>query len=170
MKDFSLYTTRVNLFQTKLKDGLVGRGVPDDPDDRTYFRNAARVEHFGWEISVDGSVARDLSLRVAYTNVDATYEFYETDDDVFSGNAVPGLAPQRLDGIIIFDRDLGFIDLHGLWQDDVPVDDGGTTSSPSYFIADARIGLDRLVLARFNVAPFLKTSFNLPSFLLNLRQ
>jgi iron complex outermembrane recepter protein len=147
------FAVEASLFSTNLKDGLVPFEVPADPGS-VYFRNAARTDYDGWELSVDGAVAQDLRVRLAYTRVDATYKFYETDDDVFSGNKVPGLAPQRLDGVLIFDRGLGFIEVRGLWQDSVPVDDGGTASSPSYFIADARIGLDGLPLGQFTVAPF----------------
>ncbi len=143
----------LSVFRTKLEDGLVPFEVASDPG-RTYFRNAARSRHTGWEVSADGALAPDLSARVAYTNIDATYDFYETDTDVFSGNAVPGLAPQRLDGVLMFTPGSAFVELRGLWQDDIPVDDAGTASSPSYFLADVRLGMEDLPAGGLSIAPF----------------
>lgn len=142
------------LFLTRLDDGLVPFEVATDPG-RTYFRNAAESDHKGWEVSVDASVATGLGARIAYTHVDAVYDFYETDSDVYSGNMVAGLAPNRVDGLLTLERGPGYVELRGLWQDDVPVDDANSATSPSYFLADARLGLDRLVLGNVNVSPFL---------------
>ena len=144
----------LSVFRTELKDGLVPFEVATDPG-RTYFRNASRTNNTGWEVSVDGNIVDGLGARVAYTNVDAVYDFYETADDVFTGNMVPGLAPHRLDGLLVLDREIGYVELRGLWQDDVPVDDGGTASSPSYFIADLRVGVEALPAGQFDLAPFL---------------
>ena len=141
------------LFRTELEDGLVPFEVASDPG-RTYFRNAARTHHTGWEVSVDGRVAEGAGVRLAYTRVDAVYDFYETESDVYTGNQVPGLAPNRLDGLVVFQRGTGYLELRGLWQDDVPVDDAGSATSPSYFIADARLGIDGASLGEFRVAPF----------------
>jgi len=140
-----------SVFRTNLVDGL----VPFDVGDRTYFQNAAEASHTGFEVSVDGRLMPDLTVRVAYTNIDAVFDDFQTDDGNFSGNKIPGLAPQRLDGLIVFDRGIGFLELRGLWQDDVPVDDEGMSASEQYFIADARLGLDGLRVGRIDVAPFI---------------
>jgi iron complex outermembrane receptor protein len=95
-----------------------------------------------------------VSIRVAYTRIDAEFVTFQTDTDDFSGNDVPGLAPQRIDGLIVFDRGFGFIEVRGLWQDDVPVDNGGQFSSRSYFLADLRAGLNHLRIGTMDVAPF----------------
>jgi iron complex outermembrane recepter protein len=141
------------LFLTQLEDGLVPFEVATDPG-RTYFRNAAEADHNGWELSVEASLADGLGGRIAYTHVDAVYDFYETDADVYSGKMVPGLAPNRVDGLLTLDRGPGYLELRGLWQDDVPVDDANSATSPSYFLADVRLGLDELVFGNVDVAPF----------------
>jgi iron complex outermembrane receptor protein len=128
--------------------------VPSDPG-RTYFRNAGESRHTGWEASVDGSLAPGLSVRVAYTDIDAQFVTFRTDTDDYSGNKVPGLAPRRLDGLVIFDRGVGFVEFRALWQDDVPVDDGGLSSSPSYWLAEARVGSAQLTVGRVDFAPYL---------------
>jgi iron complex outermembrane receptor protein len=139
-----------SVFRTKLEDGLVSFEVGN----RTYFQNAGESSYTGVEVSLDGRLVPDLSLRVAYTGIDATFDDFVTGDGDFSGNKIPGLAPKRLDGLAVFDRGVGFVELRALWQDAVPVDDGGTTSGEQYFLADARIGLDRLTLGGMEVAPF----------------
>lgn len=141
------------LFRTALEDGLVPFEVPADPG-RTFYRNAARTTYSGWEASADGRLAPGVRVRAAYTHVDATYDFYETADADFSGNAVPGLAPNRFDATLVLDRGPGFVELRGLWQDDVPVDDAASTTSPSYFVADARFGFDEIESGQFVLAPF----------------
>lgn len=146
-----------NLFRTRLTDGLVPFDVPSDPG-RVYFRNAAETTYKGWEVSVDGRPADDVHLRVAYTNVDATYDFYQTDGDDFSGNMVPGLAPNRLDGLLAWEAGAGFVELRGLWQDDVPVADDGSAESPSYFVADVRVGAEGVAVGRVRLAPFVGIS------------
>ncbi|MEM7417698.1 MAG: TonB-dependent receptor [Gemmatimonadota bacterium] len=143
----------VSLFHTEVTDGLVPFEVPTDPG-RTYFRNAGRITYTGWEASADSRLAPGVSARVAFTNVDATYDLFQTEDGDFTGNAVPGQAPNRFDATLILDRGPGFVELRGLWQDDVPVDDEGTASSPSYFLADARFGFDEIESGTLRLAPF----------------
>lgn len=146
-------SVEATVFTTELDDELVPFEVATDPG-RTYFRNAARSRHSGWELSVDGRIAQEIRARLAYTRVDAVYDFYETDTEVYSGNSVPGLAPHRLDGLVLLERGAAFLELRGLWQDDMPVDDAGTASSPSYFVADARVGIDAARLGNVAIAPF----------------
>lgn len=146
-----------NLFRTKLTDGLVPFDVPSDPG-RVYFRNAAETTYKGVEFSVDGRPADDVRFRLAWTKVDATYDFYQTDGDDFSGNMVPGLAPNRIDGVLAFEPGTAFVEVRGLWQDDVPVADDGSATSPSYFLADVRVGAEGVAVGRLSVAPFVGVS------------
>lgn len=142
-----------SVFHTKLSDGLVPFDVPSDPG-RTYFRNAAETTYQGWEASADTRLAPGVSTRIAFTNVDATYDVFQTEDGDFSGNLVPGLAPNRFDVSVILDRGPGFVELRGLWQDDVPVDDDGSAESPSYTLVDARFGFDEITAGTLQLAPF----------------
>ena len=144
----------LSIFRTILNQSLVPFEVPSDPG-RTYYRNAGEARHTGWELSLDGSVAPGLSIRVAYTDIDAEFVTFQTDTEDYSGNKVPGLAPRRFDGLVIFDRGAGFFEIRTLWQDKVPVDDGGQFFSPSYLLAEVRVGLDELTVGRIEVAPFI---------------
>ena len=144
----------LSIFRTILNQSLVPFEVPSDPG-RTYYRNAGESRHTGWELSLDGNVAPGLSVRVAYTDIDAEFVTFRTDTEDYSGNKVPGLAPRRFDGLVIFDRGVGFFEFRTLWQDEVPVDDGGQSFSPSYLLAEVRVGLDGVTVGRIEVAPFI---------------
>ncbi len=145
------WLVEATLFRTDLSDGL----VPFETNDRTYYQNAAETKHVGWELAVDGRPAPGVSVRLAWTRVDAEYESFMTATDDYSGNLVPGLAPNRLDGLLQLEGDLGYIELRGLFQDDVPVDDGGMFESPSYFITDVRVGSTGLEVGDAILSPFI---------------
>ena len=143
------------VFNTNLQNQLVPFTVPG-ADDREYYRNAAESRSRGWELSADWRIMPELTSRVAWTMVDAVFTQYRTEDGaVYTDNDVPGLAPNRVDGLLLYQRGITFFELRGLWQDEMPVDDGGTSTSPSYFVMDARIGAEGLTLAGTRVSPFL---------------
>lgn len=141
------------LFRTALSDELVPFEVPTSPG-RTFYRNAGESTHKGWEVSVDGYLVPAARLRVAYTRIDARYESYSVDGEDFSGNRIPGLAPYRIDGRLLLRRDGGFLEVRGLYQDAIPVDDAGTARSPGFFLADVRAGLDGVRVGRVRISPF----------------
>ncbi len=144
----------LSLFRTGITDGLVPFEVATDPG-RTYFRNSAESHHSGFELSADASLGAGVGARLAYTEVNATYDAFVTDDnDDYSGNLIPGLAPRRLDGVLIWEHSVGYVELRGLWQDVVPVNDANTAESPSYFITDLRVGSEDIDAGRFLLAPF----------------
>ena len=62
----------------------------------------------------DASLVQDVIFRIAYTRVDARFEEFQTDSDDFSGNRVPGLAPNRVDGVLTLDRGPGFVELRAM--------------------------------------------------------
>lgn len=144
----------LSLFRTDITDGLVPFEVATDPG-RTYFRNSAESHHSGFEVSADASLGAGVSARIAYTDVTAEYDAFATDDgDDYSGNMIPGLAPRRLDGVLIWEHSIGYVELRGLWQDIVPVNDANTAESPSYFITDLRVGSESIDAGRFLLSPF----------------
>ncbi|MDA0311281.1 MAG: TonB-dependent receptor [Gemmatimonadetes bacterium] len=146
-------TVELTLFQTELEDELIAFEIPSDPG-RTYFENAGRSLHRGWEISADTRLGDASSLRIAYTRVNASFVSFVTDDADYSGNAVPGLAPQRLDALFQAEVGRGFVELRGLYQSDIPVDNGGNFASPSYFLMDARAGLEDFAVGTLQISPF----------------
>ena len=141
------------LFQTKLTGELVPFEVPTNPG-LTYYQNAGRSLYRGWEASLDTRLGENASTRIAYTRVDGSFKEFITDDADYSGNKIPGLAPHRVDGLFQVDLDEFYVALRGLFQADIPVDNGGQFTSESFFVADARLGVENLVLGSLEASPF----------------
>jgi len=141
------------LFRTDLEDDLVPFEVPTDPG-RQYFRNAGESRHTGWEVSLDGRPTAGARARIAYTHVNARFRSFVTETDDHSGNRVPGLAPDRLDVLAILTRGPAFLEARALYQGEVPVDDAGQFSSPDFFVADARAGLERVAVGDVLASPY----------------
>ena len=151
------WTFEATAFRTNLRDQLVPFEVADEPG-RTFFRNAGRSRHKGWELAVDGRPHEAISLRAAYTRVDGRFVTFVGEEGDHSGNRIPGLAPHRADVALAWESALAFFEVRGLYQDDVPVDDANLSSSPAWFVADVRAGLARLSLGATPVSPFVGIS------------
>lgn len=148
------WSVEATAFRTSLDDELVPFEVPGQAG-RTFFRNAGESRHTGVELTLDGRPAPDVGLRVAYTRVDGRFEAYEVDGEDLSGNRLPGIAPNRVDGRLSWrPAGVGFAEVRALWQDDVPVDDANTAASPAYTLVDLRGGLDGLETGRVRLAPW----------------
>ena len=68
---------------------------------------------------------------------------------------IPGLAPRRLDGLLMWEHTRGYIELRGLWQDALPVNDANTAESPAYFVSDLRFGSEQIHAGHFMLSPFI---------------
>jgi len=148
------WTLEATLFRTGLRDELVPFEVPTSPG-RTFYRNAGESSHRGWEATVEGRPLPSVWLRVAYTRVDARFDHYAVGGSDFAGNRIPGLSPERLDGRVTLERGSAWLELRGLYQGAIPVNDAGAAESPSSFVADVRAGLEDVRAGRFRLSPFL---------------
>jgi iron complex outermembrane receptor protein len=140
-------------YRTALDRELVAFEVPSQPG-RTFYRNAGESRHTGVEIAVDGRLLPDVRLRAAYTRVDGRFQRYQVDGEDFGGNRIPGISPNRLDGRLSWEAPVGFLQLRGLWRDDMPVDDADTAVSPGYVLWDLRGGLDGVDAGTVRVEPW----------------
>ena len=147
------WSMEATLFRNDLKDELVPFEVPSSPG-RTFYRNAGESSHQGWEVTAEGRPRDGLWMRVAYTRVDARFDAYEVDGTSFSGNRIPGLSPHRVDGRVVAERGPAFIEVRGLYQDAIPVNDANTAESPSAFIGDVRAGLQDVAMGSVTLSPF----------------
>lgn len=145
------------LFRTDLEGELIPFEVPTDPG-RQYFRNAGASHHTGWEVTAEGRPVDPLRVRAAYTRVDARFDEYVTESADYSGNQVPGLAPYRVDALASYTLGAGFIEVRGLYQDAVPVNDQGTASAEPYFVADVRAGLTEVGSGAARLSPYFAVS------------
>jgi iron complex outermembrane receptor protein len=144
-------------FRTDLEDELVPFEVPTSPG-RTFFRNAGRSRHQGWEAALRTSLPGGITARAAYTRVDA--RFRTPAGDAEPGHRLPGLAPNRLEAVLDVERGPLTGGLEVRWSDKVPVDDANSARAPSYTLLGVRAGLQSSALrgvlpGRVDVSPFL---------------
>jgi iron complex outermembrane receptor protein len=151
------WTLEATLFRTDLTEELVPFEVPSSPG-RTYFRNAGDSHHVGWEVAVEGRPTQAAWLRIAYTRVDARFESYMVEADDYSGNRIPGLSPHRLDGRLLLTSGAAFLELRGLYEDAIPVDDANAFTSPAHFVGDVRTGLEEVDFLGVTLSPFVAVS------------
>jgi len=151
------WSAEIVLFRTTLDGELVPFEGPTSPG-RTFYRNAGRSHHRGWEATLEGSPARLLRTRLAVTRVDGRFDAYTVDGEDLGGNRIPGLAPYRADGRVALVGDAGFAELRLLAQDAMPVDDANEAESAGYVLADLRVGLSDSLRGGLTVSPFLAVS------------
>jgi iron complex outermembrane recepter protein len=142
----------VTVHRTALRDELVPFEVQGVPG-RTFFRNAGRSEHRGFEVSASGLAAGPLVARMTYSYLDAVYRSYSRGAAVFDGNRIPGMAPHVLDGVARFDASGWFSEARGQYRAAVPVDDANSAEAPPYFLLDLRVGAGPLRAGALAVSP-----------------
>ena len=130
-------------FTTTIDGELVPFEVASDPG-RTFFRNAGQSGYDGVEAMVMARPNDALMARVTYSYVDARFEDYRVDDNDYSGNAVPGTAPHRVETLLRLRGHIGHVEAHTRTVSSVPVDDAGRFTAPKYTILDLRMGLHPL--------------------------
>jgi iron complex outermembrane receptor protein len=124
---------------TLLRDELVPFEVADVTG-RTFFRNAGRSRHRGFEIALATSLHNTFSARIAYSYLDARFRTYRRGTAVFDGNRIPGMAPHTLDVVTRVRHADWFTEMRGFHRDGVPVDDANSTEALPYFVLDWRVG------------------------------
>jgi len=75
-------------------------------------------------------------------------------EDPSKGCRVPGVAPQRLQGLLRVAPGMVFGQVVGTYVDKVAVNDVNTASAPSYFLVDVRAGLDDFVVGNVTLSPW----------------
>ncbi|HSR41330.1 MAG TPA: TonB-dependent receptor, partial [Longimicrobiales bacterium] len=147
----------LTLFRTDLADELVPFEIPSQPG-RTFFRNAGTSRHQGVEARLEADLGSGLGARATWTRVDARYETFEVDGEDFAGNRIPGLAPDRLHGLLDQERPGWFWAVEAEWTDEVPVDDAGEEAADAYALVGARVGLRGVALGGLELSPFAAVS------------
>lgn len=137
---------------TSLRDELVPFEVPDVPG-RTFFRNAGRSRHRGFEVALAATPAATVSARVAYSYLDARFRAYRRGTAVFDNNRIPGMSPHTLDVVTRLGFAGWFTELRGYYRDGVPVDDANTAEAPPYFLLDWRVGTRGVRARKIELAP-----------------
>ena len=98
-------------------------------------------------------------FRVAYTYIDATFDEFATDDDVFDGNKVPGVEPHRLELFGSYDSPFGwYVSGEAGFASNMKVNDSNQAVSPDYLEVNARFGLRQIPVGAWTLAPFVGIS------------
>ena len=111
---------------------------PSIPD-RRFFHNAGRTERRGVELGL-GVTAGPVDLGLSYQYAHFRYEEYATETDDYSGNRIPGVPRQQLQGSATVRRGPLWLTLEGIASGSVVVDDANTTSAPGYEVLHVRAG------------------------------
>jgi iron complex outermembrane receptor protein len=137
---------------TSLRDELVPFEVPD-VEGRTFFRNAGRSRHRGFEVALSSAPFSAFSARIAYSYLDARFRSYRRDTSVFDGNRIPGMSTHTLDIVTRGDLARWFTEMRGYYRAGVPVDDANTAEAPPYFLLDWRAGSHGVRVRGVELAP-----------------
>jgi iron complex outermembrane receptor protein len=135
------------LFSTHLRDELIPFQLPEAPD-RVYFRNAGRSTHTGVEVGLYTFLPGGLTARGAYTYLRPRFEEFTLDGEDLAGNRIPGVAPHRVEGLARWSGVLtgkgteGFLEIRGLYQGEIPVNDQNTGTARPYALVDLRMGVE----------------------------
>ncbi|MPZ20605.1 MAG: TonB-dependent receptor [Luteitalea sp.] len=128
-------------YVSRLEDALVRFELPDE---RAFFRNAARARRNGIEASVEWKPMRRLRSHVSYTFQDFALVRFVAPEGDFSGKTEPGAPPHQVSLGGSYDTPFG---LHAAAElrfvDAYPVDSANTVSNWAYHVLDLRFGLAR---------------------------
>jgi iron complex outermembrane receptor protein len=157
----SIFHTDLTVFENRVSDELVPFQVPSAPG-RTFFRNAGRSRHRGFEWAGWISPPGEWSLRWTYSFLDSRFVEFATDEADFQGNPVPGVPRHTLEGIVSWAGSGGGwmghprAELRGLYRSSVPVDDASTETAPPFAVFALRVGLETLEVAGVFWEPFMR--------------
>lgn len=141
-------------YRAEVSDALVPFQVPGS-EGRDFFRNAGRARHRGLEASARLGLTPALSASAAYTLTDAVFRRYAVRGEVFDGNRLPGVAPQRATLVLAYaPRADAFAELELRAASRTPVNDANRAHSPGYALLDVRLGHPGIRLWRARLAPF----------------
>jgi iron complex outermembrane receptor protein len=147
-------TLQLAAFRARIDDALQPFEVPGAPG-RQFYRNAGRAEHDGVEAAATLAVGASVTVRAAYTALDARFARYTVGDSSYAGRRVPGVAPQRAELVLSW---LGpresLVALEQRAQSATATDDANRGRSPGWLVTNARAQAPALRVAGVSVAPF----------------
>ena len=156
----SRFGYEMSLFRSKLRNELVPFETAAQ-DGRVFHRNAGKSTNRGLEASAR-AVLEDLFAQLSYTLVDAKFDEFEVDGEVFDGNFIPGLASHRLEGLLRFTSPVGpwYAEVRGDYIGKIYTNDanGSDTEAQSYTLWDLRTGLARQRVGNIEVSPFVSVT------------
>ena len=150
---WEVFSYEASLFFIRVEDELIGFELADMPV-RSFYRNAGRSQHNGFELGFGAQVFPGLTTSVAYTYSDFEFREYRTEEGVFDGNTIPGIPENQLYWDLHYRHPGGlyaFLDL--LYVDEMFVDDANEHTNDSYTVVNLRLGVDR-TFGHWRFSPF----------------
>jgi len=155
-------------FHTRLENELIAYEIATAPG-LTYFRNAGSSTRDGFEAIARVQAHELVSLQGSLTYVNAEFdEYVDENNNDYSGNKVPGLAPWQFQSSARIGQSAWYVDLSGEYTASMEVNDANvdnvvpgqpltnTSAKPtdSYWLFDVRAGGNALRLGSLEVSPF----------------
>ena len=152
----SRFAFEASAFLTKLENELVPFETAAQ-DGRVFHRNSGASTYRGLEASVRAVLPEGVSGQLSYTFVDAIYDEFSVEGDVFDGNFIPGLARNRLEGLVRVTRGPWYGEVRGDHVGKIRTNDANdpNTAARQYTLWDVRTGLSGQRVGNLLVAPFI---------------
>lgn len=127
-------------FLIDVRDELIPFEAPGQ-EQRQFFRNAGSSQHNGIEASLEAPINDVLQAGLWYTYSNFFFEEFQTAEESFAGNRIPGVPPHRAFAQLGYrDERAVFAFLEAEYVDSYFVDDANTTTNDSYVVASVRGG------------------------------
>jgi iron complex outermembrane receptor protein len=126
------------LFTTRVRDELIPFEVPGGAG-RRYFRNAGATRRRGGELGLAASLGM-TTVGASYSYSDFIFRDYVVGTNDYSGNRIPGVPVQQLQGYATWNWRGWFATLEALTQGGMYMDDANSLRSGSWEIMNTRVG------------------------------
>jgi iron complex outermembrane recepter protein len=126
------------LFATHVRDELIPFEVPGGAG-RRYFRNAGSTRRRGGELGLASSLGA-TTIGVSYSYSDFAFRDYVVGTSDFSGNRIPGVPNQQLQGYATYNWRGWFATVEGQTAGGMFMDDANTLRSSGWEVMNARVG------------------------------
>ena len=149
------FAFELSAFLTKLKNELVPFETAAQ-DGRVFRRNSGESTYKGLEASVRAVLPQGVSGQLSYTLVDAKFDEFEVEGEVFDGNFIPGLARNRLEGLLRVTQGPWYGEVRGDHVGKIRTKDDNDpgTDAKQYTLWDIRTGLSGQRVGNVVLAPF----------------
>ena len=149
------FAFEASAFLTKLKNELVPFETAAQ-DGRVFRRNSGESTYKGLEASVRAVLPQGVSGQLSYTLVDAKFDEFEVEGEVFDGNFIPGLARNRLEGLLRVTQGPWYGEVRGDHVGKIRTKDDNDpgTDAKQYTLWDIRTGLSGQRVGNVVLAPF----------------
>ena len=149
------FAFEASAFLSKLQNELVPFETAAQ-DGRVFHRNSGESTYQGLEASVRAVLPQGVSGQLSYTLVDAKFDEFEVEGEVFDGNFIPGLARNRLEGLLRVTQGPWYGEVRGDHVGKVRTRDDNDpgTDARQYTLWDIRTGLSGQRVGNVVLAPF----------------